>query len=186
MSRHKPSKPTRRSLLLGLISAAIPRAAQAAPDDLAGWGETRWGMNGDEIARVLGPRRVRLATPLLYGAYIVRDTVRGLRLAGRPFVALLQLDGRSERLAQVLLRYRGDFPMLSDFAAVRDLLTAELGPTQQRRAETDGRGTFPSFWIEAEWTFPSTAVVLSLVDQNADPFSGQRKTLLVRYSRRER
>ncbi len=184
MSRHKPSLPTRRSLVLGLLAVALARPSRAAPADLAGWDETRWGMSGEELARVLGARRVRLATPLRYGAYVVRDTVPGLRLAGRPFVALLQLDERSQRLAQVLLRYRGDFPMLSDFAAVRDLLAAELGPPQERRAETDYRGTFPSFWIEAGWTFPTTVVALSLVDQNADPFSGQRKTLIVRYSPR--
>ncbi len=178
--------PTRRSLILGLIAAALARPSRAAPADLAGWGETRWGMSGDELARVLGPRRKRLDAPLQYGAYVVRDTVPGLRLAGRPFVALLQLERQSERLAQVLLRYRGDFPMLSDFAAVRDLLAAELGPPQERRAETDRRGSFPSFWIEAGWTFPTTVVVLTLVDQNADPFSGQRKTLVVRYSRRAR
>jgi hypothetical protein len=186
LSRHKPSVPTRRGLILGLIAAALARPSRAAPADLAGWGETRWGMSGDELARVLGPRRKRLATPLHYASFVVHDTVPGLRLAGRPFVALLQLDRQSERLAQVLLRYRGDFPMLSDFAAVRDLLAADLGPPQERRAETDHRGSFPSFWIEAGWTFPTTAVVLSHVDQNADPFSGQRKTLVVRYSRRAR
>ena len=163
--------------------AAATRAG-AAPADLPGWGDTRWGMSGEELARSLGSRRVRLATPLRYGEFVVRDTVPGLRLAGRPFVALLQLDARSERLAQVLLRYRGDFPMLSDFAAVRDLLAAELGAPHERRAETDRRGSFPSFWIEAIWSFPSTVVTIALVDPNADPYSGQRKTLTVRFSRR--
>jgi len=158
--------------------------AEAVPADLPGWGDTRWGMNGDELARVLGPGRVRLATPLEYNEFLVRDTAPGLRLAGRPFVALMQIHRHTERLAQVLLRYRGDFPMLSDFVAVRDLLAKDLGAPAERRAETDYRGSIPSFWIEAGWTFPSTAVVLSLVDQNADPFSGQRKTLLVRYSQR--
>jgi hypothetical protein len=178
--------PTRRRFGLALAGAATAPAslAAAAPPDLAGWGETRWGMSGDELARVLGPRRAHLTAPLDYKEFVVRDTVPGLSLAGRPFVALLQLDRKSERLAQVLLRYRGDFPMLSDFVAVRDLLAKDLGPPAERRAETDYRGSIPSFWIEAGWTFPTTAVVLALVDQNADPFSGQRKTLTVRYSPR--
>ena len=185
MSRHKPVAFSRRRFGLALFGAAVwAPFARAAPADLAGWGVTRWGMSGDELARVLGPMLVRLATPLQYSEYVVRDTVPGLRLAGRPFVALLQLDRGSERLAQVLLRYRGDFPMLSDFAAVRDLLAKDLGPPAERRAATDYRGSFPSFWIEAGWTFPTTAVVLSLVDQNADALSGQRKTLIVRYSAR--
>lgn len=184
LSRHKRSSPTRRHVVFALAGAAFAWPLRAAPADLPGWDETRWGMSREDLARVLGPRRRALAAPLRYGEYIVRDTVPGLRLAGRPFVALLQLDRGSERLAQVLLRYRGDFPMLSDFAAVREVLAAQFGAPHERRAETDDRGSFPSFWIEARWTFPSTAVVLALVDPNADPYSSQRKTLIVRYTRR--
>ena len=177
---------TRRRFGLALAGAAFapPALAASAPADLAGWDETRWGMSESELARVLARRSVRLAAALDYKEFVVRATVPGLRLAGRPFVALLQLDRRTERLAQVLLRYRGDFPMLSDFVALRDLLAKDLGPPAERRAETDYRGSIPSFWIEAGWTFPTTAVVLALVDQNADPFSGQRKTLTVRYTAR--
>jgi hypothetical protein len=174
----------RLGLILAAACVAPSRGAETAPEDVLGWGATRWGMTSEELARVLGPARVRLAAPLEYGALIVRDTLPGQRFAGRPFVALFQLDRASERLAQVLLRYRGDFPMLSDFAAVRDLLAKDYGPPQERRASTDYSGTFPSFWIEAGWKFPTTEVVVSLVDQNADPFSAQRKTLLVRYSPR--
>lgn len=186
MSRHKRSGPSRRSFGLALFGAIAATSARATPADLAGWGDTRWGMTGDDLAHVLGARLKRLSSPLRYSEYFVRETVPGLRLAGRPFIALLQLDQHSERLAQVLLRYPGDFPMLSDFVAVRGVLAAELGPPAERRAETDYRGDIPWFWIEAQWTFPSTLVVLSLLDQNADPFSGQRKTLTVRYTSRSR
>lgn len=186
MSRHKLFALSRRRFGLALCGGALAPAvlAASAPADLAGWDETRWGMSEKELARVLGQRSARLPSPLDYKEFVVRATVPGLRLAGRPFVALLQLDRKTERLAQVLLRYRGDFPMLSDFVALHDLLAADLGAPAERRAETDYRGSIPSFWIEAGWTFPTTAVVLSLVDQNADPFSGQRKTLTVRYTAR--
>jgi len=183
LSRHKSFALSRRRFGLALVGATAAPAALAAPPDLAGWDETRWGMSESELARRLGRRSVRIA-PLDYKEFVVRATVPGLRLAGRPFVALLQLDRKTERLAQVLLRYRGDFPMLSDFVAVRDLLAKDLDSPAERRAETDYRGSIPSFWIEAGWTFPTTTVVLSLVDQNADPLSGQRKTLTVRYSPR--
>jgi hypothetical protein len=177
---------TRRDVGLLLAAAALarPAFAAAAPADLLGWGDARWGMTRDELARVLGPARASLETPLEYGDFLVRDTLPGQRIAGRPFVALFQIERGSERLAQVLLRYRGDFPMLSDFAAVRDALGKDLGAPQERRAETDNRGSFPSFWIEAAWAFPTTAVVLSLTDPNAQPWSRKRKTLVIRYSRR--
>lgn len=177
---------TRRRFGVSLAAFALFRAerAAAAVADVPGWGETRWGMGRAELARVLGAARAELATPLEYGALIVRDTAPNQRIAGRPFVALLQLDRASERLAQVLLRYRGDYPMLGDFAAVRDALAKDLGSPHERRAETDARGSFPSFWIEAEWSFPTTAVVLALTDPNAHPWSRKRKTLTLRYTPR--
>ena len=134
------------------------------------------------MSAAVGPSLVRLATPLVYGKLVARDTQPGLRLAGRPFVALFQFDPATETLAQVLLRYRGDFPMLSDFAAVRDLLVIQYGAPAERRSETDYSGSFPSFWIEAGWRFPTTAVALSLTDPNAKPVSRRRKTLVLRYS----
>ena len=170
--------------LLGASTVAPAAPASAARADLLGWGDTRWGMTRDELARVLGPARATLTPRLEYGELLVRDTLPGQRIAGRPFVALFQIDRENERLAQVLLRYRGDFPMLGDFAAVRDALAKDLGAPQERRAETDHRGSFPSFWIEAGWSFPTTAVVLSLTDPNAQPWSRKRKTLVIRYSRR--
>jgi hypothetical protein len=184
LSRYRQTVISRRSLGVLMTAALLARPARAAPADLPGWGETRWGMSRDALRRVLGPARTELATPLEYGALIVRDTLPGQRIARRPFVALFQLDRESQRLAQVLLRYRGDYPMLSDFAAVRDELARELGAPHERRAETDERGTFPAFWIEAAWDFPTTAVVLSLTDPNAQPWSRKRKTLVVRYTPR--
>jgi len=139
-------------------------------------------MSRRDLAAAVGPSLVRLAEPLHYGNLVVRDTLPGLRLAGRPFVALFQLDPATETLAQVLLRYRGDFPMLSDFAAVRDLLVTDYGAPAERRSETDYSGSFPSFWIEAAWRFPSTGIVLSLTDPNAKPVTRRRKTLMLRCS----
>ena len=182
----KPSSrgATRRAVLLGAAAiAAASRSARAAdpPADLPGWGATRWGMSRDELAGAVGAKLVRLRDPLRYDKLIVRETLPNRRIAGRPFVALFQFDA-GERLAQVLLRYRGDFPMLSDFAAVRDALAKDLGAPKERRAETDYSGSFPSFWIEAGWRFPTTEIVLSLTDPNARAFSRRRKTLVVRYS----
>jgi hypothetical protein len=179
------ARPTRRVLLIGAAALAVhPALAAAPPPDLPGWGATRWGMDRDALARAIGPSLVRLQAPLAYDKLIVRDTLPGQRLAGRPFVVLFQLDAAQETLAQVLVRYRGDFPMLSDFVAVRDLLAKDYGAPQERRAETDYSGSFPSFWIEADWRFPSTEVALSLTDPNARPLSRRRKTLVIRYSPR--
>lgn len=178
---------TRRHFLAASTAALVVTPVHAAPPpDVLGWGATRWGMSRAELAAAIGPSLVSLKTPLIYGKLVARDTLPGLRLAGRPFVAIFQLDPATEALAQVLLRYRGDFPMPADFIAVRDLLKAEYGPPGERRNERDYSGSFPSFRLESRWRFPSTEIALSLTDPDAEPLSGRRKTLVARYSPTER
>lgn len=138
-------------------------------------------MSRAELAAAVGPAIVWLKTPLVYGKLVASATLPALRIAGRPFVAIFQFDPATERLAQVLLRYRGDFPMPADFIAVRDLFAAEYGPPAERRNEKDYSGSFPSFRLEARWRFPSTEIALSLTDPDAEPLSGRRKTLVARY-----
>ena len=172
---------SRRGLFLGAAAIVIAPAGAAPPTDVAGWANTRWGMSRAELGAALGASLVSLKTPLVYGKFVARDTLPGLRLAGRPFVAIFQFDPSIERLAQVLLRYRGDFPMPADFIALRDLLAAEYGPPAERRNEKDYSGSFPSFRLESRWRFPSTEIALSLTDPDAEPLSGRRKTLVARY-----
>ncbi len=175
---------SRRAILAGFAAALGGWRAAVAdlPADLPGWGPARWGMNRAELAAAFGNRLVQLDVALAFDRLVVRDSIPDQRIAGRPMIALFQLDPRSERLAQVLLRYPGDYPMLSDFVALRDEIGRELGPPQQRLAETDYSGSFPSFWIEAIWRFATTEVYLSLVDPNAKPWSRRRKRLTLRYS----
>ncbi|MGH7003821.1 MAG: hypothetical protein ACREIP_07730 [Alphaproteobacteria bacterium] len=175
---------TRRTALIGAVAlvAQCSLAAATPLADLPGWGATRWGMSRDALSSAVGPSLVKLATPLTYGRLVVRDTLPGQRIAGRPFVILFQIDPATETLAQVLLRYRGDFPVLSDFVTIRDLLAKDYGAPRESRSETDYSGSFPSFWIEADWRFPTTDIFLSLTDPNADPYSGRRKTLVLRYA----
>ena len=139
-------------------------------------------MTRDEIAHALGPGLVRLSAPLVFAKLVVRDTLPNQRVAGRPFVALLQLATPAERLAQVLVQYPGRFPMLGDFHAVRGELAKQYGAPEESHAETDYRGSFPSYWIEAAWRFPTTEIHLRYTDPNADVESGERKRFVIRYS----
>ena len=73
-------------------------------------------------------------------------------------------------------------PLHYDKLIVRETLAKDYGAPTERRAETDYSGSFPSFWIEATWRFPTTVVVLHLTDPKAEAFSRRRKTLIERYS----
>jgi hypothetical protein len=164
--------------LLCLFPAAN---AAAAAEELAGWESARWGMTRAELATAFGDRVTALARPLDYGKFVARDMIREVRIAGRPFVALLQLDRRSDRLAQVLLRFPGRFPTFADYRAVRLALEAELGSPARVRPETDYSGTFAAASIEVDWRLAKTHVRLRYTDAHGGVYRLQRKELIVRY-----
>ncbi len=46
----------------------------------------------------------------------------------------------------------------------------------------DYSGSFPSFAVSREWRLPTTTVTLAYQDPNAEPYSGVRKDLTIRYA----
>ncbi len=176
--------PTRRQALFGgaAVLTAFTRPAVARPADLAGWGETRWGMTLQALDRALAGR-IRVAeSPLIFGPFRATRFLDRVSVAGRPFIAYLQTRGDDPRLAQVLLRYRGSRPAPADGAAVRIALTAELGPASEREVESDYGGSFPSFTVINRWAFPSTRVLRRYSDPNADVGEREPKELIIRYA----
>ncbi len=175
---------TRRHALFAALAACTlpPRVASARPDDLPGWDETRWGMSIAALDRAFAGRIRTAETPLIFGPYRATRYLDRVAVAGRPFIAFLQTTGEDQRLAQVLLRYRGSRPAPADGAAVRLALTEQLGPASERDVESDYSGSFPSLTVINRWAFPSTRVLLRYSDPNADAADRIAKELIIRYS----
>ena len=175
---------TRRHALFGtgalFASLASPAAAER-PADIAGWDDTRWGMTMSTLDRIFAGRIQVAQSPLIFGPFRATRYLDRVTVAGRPFIAFLQSNDE-QRLAQVLLRYRGSRPAPADGAAVRIALTAQLGPTSERDVESDYSGSFPSFTVINRWAFPTTRVLLRYTDPNGDAADRVPKELIIRYA----
>lgn len=170
----------RTALALGSAWIALPACA-AAPRDLAGWREARWGMREVDLEAAFPGQLERVEGAYQYFDLVVPLAIPVLAVAGRPFAVLFQLDPSERRLRQVLLRYRASRPTHGDFVAVATALAAELGPPEASRADRDYAGSFPSFMVERRWRFATTSVRLFYSDPNAEARSRVRKDLTLRY-----
>lgn len=173
---------TRRTFVAGVAAGVLAWPQAAAAGDPGGWDRARWGMTAAEIAAAFGGDLRAVEPPMVFGPLVARQVVPRVTVAGRPFLAFLQLDPASGRLAQVLLRYRGRNPTHGDFEAVAVALTAELGPPAAADATRDYSGSFPSFAVARAWRLATTSVTLSYQDPNGEPYSGVRKGLAIRYA----
>lgn len=172
---------TRRAFSTSIVAAMLAGTALANAADSGGWDRARWGMTADELAAAFGGDLRPVEPPMVFGPLIARQVVPRVAVAGRPFIAFLQLDAKTGRLSQVLLRYRGRNPTHSDCEAVAAALTSALGAPSGSDSASDYSGSFPSFAVSREWRLPTTAVTLGYQDPNAKPYSGVRKELTIRY-----
>ncbi|MEX2454264.1 MAG: hypothetical protein WD470_06145 [Rhodospirillaceae bacterium] len=138
--------------------------AQAAPShaDLPGWGDTRWGMSRDDLARSLGDALRPLGGRLSYDGAYATHGVDGVAVGGVPFRAVFQMAEETDGLVQVLLQPEGKQPPESFLRPVHDALRDALGEPA-RACVTPGTGGGP-LSIEILWRFPTTTVHLSMFD----------------------
>jgi hypothetical protein len=151
-----------RFLVLWALCMAAP--AQAADDALAG---LRWGMNVDEVARVLGERAQRLDPPIDYGAGQARLYVKAMPVGAATMTAFYQF-GADDKLRQVLLERRDAGSTPKAFAAIDQALRKSLG--KPAVACDRQRGT-PRL-TERRWRTGGTGVRLTFMD-----FTGAAMTL---------
>jgi hypothetical protein len=161
------------------LTLLVVAGAQAAPRDLPGWEQARWGMTMDQLAHAFGPRLRKLGTAIYFSDSFVIQVIDDVRLGGERFTALFQMDPGRGRLMQVLLRFTGGTPNYASYAKVRAALEAELGPPAEKTRETDSKSDRPWFRVTDRWVFPTTSVVLAYFEPN---LNGNRdKSLTVRY-----
>jgi hypothetical protein len=173
-------------LLLGLLLA--PAAVPAQGADLAGWGETRWGMTNADLDALFGPRLQTVDPPLVYHEATVGRFLPETAFGGFPYRALFQMDAQG-RLQQVLLERRNTQATPAAFQAAADELRDRHGaPTRVCDTPQTGAESSP---IERErvWSLPTTTIHLSFLDyrggilyhdpqQEIDPLVSELETRL--------
>jgi hypothetical protein len=181
--RHIARRAALRALACG--AATVPLAARTAraerPADVAGWDVARWGMSLGTLDRTFAGR-IRTVEPFVFGPFVATRIIERVLVSGVPFVVFFQVRPPDERLAQVLLQFRGSRPTEREESAVHAELRAQLGPPDGRGEDSDYSGTFPSYEIAFRWAFPTTRIVLRYVDPYGEFDRRVRKELLIRYT----
>lgn len=165
------------ALLVAVLLTASP--APAKPSDIPGWAEARWGMTAAELDRSFGQHLRHLSTPLQFKDTFANRLMDGVRIGGERFTAIFQMETRTGRLAQILLRFASGNPAYANYAHVRTALVEELGKPARIERETDDKSDLPWFRVLDRWVLPTTTVVLTYLDPNFD--STRDKSLTVRY-----
>lgn len=142
-------------MLRRLVCAAlfVAGAAGAQPADIAGWNNTRWGMNAEQLRTALGP--ALLAETNAIG--LVRYSMQGVAIGAVPFDVQLLVNPIG--LTDVV--FGSGFVNRSreaEAAAVEAALRAQYGNEPEvidrQSATADGR----SVYRELNWRFASSTV----------------------------
>ncbi len=159
-----PSRETLRRSILGraLSLCVLSAEAWAAPDDVPGWEETRWGMTRAQLDAALGGQAEALSGRWLYGGAYAELTVREVVVGGLTFAAFLQMDNNSDRLRQVLLERRRVGATPAAFEQLLDSLERTYGTPSVVCAQ-DKTGGQPLDY-QLIWRFPSTTIHVKFLD----------------------
>jgi hypothetical protein len=145
-----------------LISISVPLAAK--PRDVLGWQGTRWGMSETALLNAFGSKLKKLpdrqAFVWLHVDYIISD----FSLDGNAYTVFFQMDDRTNKLAQVLIRLNEmetRTPRLEEFNRLERLLTPELGAPEKDDHNFDERASnFRSIEQRRTWKFHTSTVEL--------------------------
>lgn len=139
------------ALLLPLLTPAF---ALAQPADVAGWNNTRWGMNPEQLRAALGP--ALLAEPNQIG--LVRYSIKDVVIGGVSFDAHLLVNP----IGLTDVAFGSGFvnrAREAEAAGVEAALRAQYGNDPEViDKESAAPGGDRSVYRELNWRFPSTTV----------------------------
>ena len=145
-----------------LLLCLAASATAAAPRDLAGWGEARWGMTGEALEERYGGALRELPARQVYGGAYADRMLPDVDIGGEPFTAFFQMTAATGRLQQVLLRWKRRQPSDRAFAAILAALRRRYGKEDLVcRQPKPGPGDLV---VERIWRFPTTTVHFTLLD----------------------
>ena len=154
--------PMNRILLTGaLVLFAVPSSAQQK--DVLGWEDSRWGMSERNLITAFGSRLTKLSEPMSFLDLHADYIVAALEIQGQRFTVFFQMDNRTNRLSQVLVRLNemeARLPREELFSKLDSQLTQQYGPATSRSDERDFKSTIKSVCLNRTWKFSTTTVEL--------------------------
>jgi hypothetical protein len=154
--------PMNRLLLIGaLMLSVVPSSAQQK--DVLGWENSRWGMSERNLISSFGSRLTKLSEPMSFLDLHTDHIVAALEIQGQRFTVFFQMNNRTNRLSQVLVRLNemeARLPRDELFSNIDSQLTHQYGSATSRSDERDFKSTIKSVYLYRTWKFPTTTVEL--------------------------
>lgn len=137
---------------------ALPRQ-KIFQKDILGWQDARWGMTEADIVKTFSASLKKLPKRALYKNVYVDYVITDLKLNRENFTVHFQMDTKTNRLAQLLIRLdqmKSDSPRNDAFLGLEELLSQKYGTPSYKRDEME-------YLISRtrQWTFPTTTIELS-------------------------
>ncbi|HEU0144469.1 MAG TPA: hypothetical protein VFQ47_06770, partial [Nitrososphaera sp.] len=142
----------------------IPKPSPQLPptskqNDVLGWQDARWGMTEADIVRTFGSSLKKLPKRDLYKNAYVDYVIPDLKLNRENFTVHLQMDAKTNRLVQILIRLdqmESDSPRNDAFLGLEELLSQKYGTPSYKKDEME-------YLIlrTRQWTFSTTIIELS-------------------------
>jgi len=139
------------ALLLCLFGSNITQAADD-PKNIAGYGNTAWGMTPDQVLNAEGPRAERLEKPLKFKTGLGIIIIKEVQVGVAEFSAIFIFDESGQKLRQVNLtsfeKKNAGMSALS-FSSIEKSLTEKYGaPIYKEESRV------------ASWKLPKTSIDL--------------------------
>jgi hypothetical protein len=142
----------RTVFLASLLTLTLFLRPSLADDDsrnIAGYGNTVWGMTEDEVLKAEAPRAEKLDKPdkILPAGDIQSIVINNIDVGVRKFRALFTFDAKDRKLKQVTLESVEELNPAGTFAYLEKLLTEKYGsPTYKEQGKS------------ASWKLPNTII----------------------------
>ena len=133
--------------------------------DVPGWQDARWGMSEAELLRVFNSRLKKLPEREAFLAWYADYVIPEFKLEGESFAVYFQMDKRTGKLSQVLVRLNervARTPREKLFNALASSFAREYGkPSEQKDERYSFKQKYKGVELGRTWKFPTTTVELS-------------------------
>ncbi len=146
-----------------LLTLSAPCYTQRRARDVPGWESTRWGMSEAEILSVFGSRLRKLPKREKFLNLHVDYVIPEYELEGGTYTVFFQMDNKTEKLSQVLIRLyeqKVRTPRVEIFDSLAASLKQQYGEPDGKKDDSYSFGKFKGVEMSRTWKFPTTTIEL--------------------------
>jgi len=132
----------------------VPCSSQV--QDVLGWQDSRWEMSTAEIQAIFKSNVTKLPKREDFGTVYVDYAILNYDIEGGKYTVFFQMDKKTEKLSQVLIRSDNKLPSELYFNKLESLLISKYGSPGYKNDDRK-----PVISLDRQWTFSTTTIELS-------------------------